>query len=354
MGEDWSLRRMTGWIGRYRFSEPAEIHRGPLRAGTTVAIPTLNGAPLLPACFSALREQRRQPARIMVIDNGSCDDTERVTRAATNVEYVRLTMNTGYSGAAHCAHQLADTEFLAVLNNDARPDPTWLEALEDTVSSNPRAGCAFPLALLETGKVDTAGDFITRAGFVYKGAHNNAPMNIRAAKGLFVSCPGVAPVYRVSALDAVGGWDRGLHSSLEDVDLSLRLWIAGWEIVPVWQTHTLHLQGRTSLKNIAVREFLMSRNETIVLLKTLRSSQFFRLLPAHVIYLALSLVSHLLRGTFTPYVAGKAAFVCSLLQCLTARRSVLRKRHLTLTQFDNAWLATWFSLSRLGGRRSPR
>lgn len=347
------LQRKTGWIGRYRFQEPVEIRRGTPRTGTTVAIPTWNGASLLPACFSALREQCRQPTRILVFDNDSSDDTERVVRAVPHVEYIRLSMNTGYSGAAHRAYQLADTEYLAILNNDARPAPSWLERLEDAVSSDQEAGCAFPLAVMENGSVDTAGDHVTRAGFVYKGGYKLAPIDIKASRGLFVSCPGVAPLYRVSALDAIGGWDRGLHSSLEDVDLSLRLWMAGWEILPVWETRTLHLQGETSAKNIALREFLMSRNEAVVLFKALQWGTLLRLLPAHGIYLTLSLFSHLFRGTFTPYAAGKVAFAWSVPQCLAARRSVLRGRQLAHAQFDGAWLKTWFRLSCLGGRRGP-
>jgi GT2 family glycosyltransferase len=215
-------------------------------------------------------------------------------------------------------------------------------------------GCAFPLAVLGSGRVDTSGDHVTQAGFVYKGGYQLFPEDLDASDRSLVLCPGVAPLYRVSALDSVGGWDTGLQSSFEDVDLSLRLWLAGWQIMPVWETRVVHLQGETSRRNVALREFLMSRNEAIVLFKTVEWGTLVRLLPAHITYLTLSLLSHLFRGSSMPYAAGKLAFVCSISQCLSARRSIVSTRRLGHRLLQKSWLRTWFRLSRLGGRRSRR
>jgi GT2 family glycosyltransferase len=94
----------------------------------TVVVVTWNGAHLLPGCLRALRTQTA-PARIVVVDNGSTDDSVQVLGRYPEADVVRSEVNLGFAGGATLGLDSVRTPYAVVLNNDAVPEPTWLAAL---------------------------------------------------------------------------------------------------------------------------------------------------------------------------------------------------------------------------------
>jgi len=347
-----AMKDLFGWEGRYRCRSVPTPRHGPLRPGVTVLIPTWNAADLLHTCLNLLQQQDLQPSAVLVVDNASADSTAEVVREFPDVQMMRLDTNMGYSGALAHALEWVDTDYAAVLNNDARPESGWLRALARRLDEDPQLGCAFPLSIRTDGFIDTAGDVITSAGFAYKRLFRR-PNPEPPASDVFVSPPGVAPVYRTVALLAAGGWDAGLHSQWDDLDLGIRLWRAGWSSILESAVRVVHGQGVSSARRARTREFLAARNETVVLLKTMSAAVLIRMLPRHLLYLTLTLCSHFSRGNVSAFVAGKVAALASLGAVVKARRTVPRKRPHAWPAFDPRWVHAWFGLSRWGGRKAP-
>jgi GT2 family glycosyltransferase len=97
----------------------------------TVVVVTWNGAHLLPPCLDALAEQTLGPdsARILVVDNASTDDTSLLLSQYRDLKIVRSPRNLGFAGGATLGLSQVSTQYAVVLNNDARPEPEWLEHL---------------------------------------------------------------------------------------------------------------------------------------------------------------------------------------------------------------------------------
>ena len=55
----------------------------------SVLIAAYNCARFLPACLKSIHGQTRQPAEVIVVDDGSEDDTEDVMRSFPAVRYFR-------------------------------------------------------------------------------------------------------------------------------------------------------------------------------------------------------------------------------------------------------------------------
>lgn len=91
--------------------------------GVTVVIPCRDEAEALPGVLSAIPVDYR----VIVVDNGSTDDTAAVARAAGATVVTESTP--GYGSAVHAGVDAARTELVAVLDGDGSLDPRELPRL---------------------------------------------------------------------------------------------------------------------------------------------------------------------------------------------------------------------------------
>ena len=102
----------------------------PTAAAPRVAavIPHWNRRDLLESLLASLRAQTRGFDEILVVDNGSTDDSADFAERA-GVMVVRLERNLGFAPAVNRGIEAAEAEWVAILNNDVNLDPAWLETL---------------------------------------------------------------------------------------------------------------------------------------------------------------------------------------------------------------------------------
>src|SRR5579862_2865994 len=114
----------------------------------TAVIPTWNRRDLLLNLFASLHAQSRRFDEIIVVDNGSTDDSaELAARAGAKV--LRLERNMGFAAAVNRGiAEAADADWVAILNNDVTFEADWLEKLLAVDQD----------AWFATGKILQAGD----------------------------------------------------------------------------------------------------------------------------------------------------------------------------------------------------
>lgn len=222
-----------------------EAHSHSSRAvpgGVSVVIPLWNGLRWLSGCLGSLARQTVAPDRIIIVDNGSTDGSRAyVRRHHPEVELLSLEHNTGFASAANRGVAHSDTEFVVLLNTDVVLEPDWMARMAGRLRDDPGAGSvACKLLQLDSpGMVYDAGDVLRRDGACeQRGRFGRDDGRWDAPGEVFGACAAAA-LYRRSALAEAGGFDERYFAYIEDVDLALRLRLAGWRCLyePVVARH---------------------------------------------------------------------------------------------------------------------
>jgi GT2 family glycosyltransferase len=213
----------------------------------SIVIPTWNKAGLLAQALQSLRTQTHPIDRVIVVDNGSADDSASVA-ARAGAHVISLATNSGFAAAVNRGiREAAGSEFICVLNNDVTVAPDWLERLIEKLET---AGAWFATGKLldarERQRIDGSFDAVCRGGCAWRCGHGrldaplwNQPRNIQLA-----AFTGV--VFRAGLFDRVGLLDEKFESYLEDVDFGLRCAVAGLSGVYVPEAVGYH-QGSATL-----------------------------------------------------------------------------------------------------------
>lgn len=102
----------------------------------TVAICTRNRPSLLRLCLKSLaRAMDGRDHPVLVVDNGSTEGTTSVVASFADELRIRRTVEptTGLSHARNRALAECDTEYIVYLDDDAKPDPGWIDAIEEGI-----------------------------------------------------------------------------------------------------------------------------------------------------------------------------------------------------------------------------
>src|SRR4029453_12858390 len=129
-------RASWGWPGAPTRSRPRERRNvsGPL---ATVVVLNYNGAHLLPDCLDGLAAQDLPEGQmaVWVVDNASRDGSLELLRDRYPwVRTIANGTNDGFAGGNNVALREVATSFVALINNDARPEPDWLRRLLEPVA----------------------------------------------------------------------------------------------------------------------------------------------------------------------------------------------------------------------------
>jgi glycosyltransferase involved in cell wall biosynthesis len=102
-----------------------------MSADLSVVICSLNGAAGVDRCLSALAAQKDVDLQVIVVDDGSTDDTSEVAREH-GATVLRHETNRGLSAARNTGMRAATAPIVAFVDDDCDPEPEWARELVDT------------------------------------------------------------------------------------------------------------------------------------------------------------------------------------------------------------------------------
>jgi len=242
----------------------------------SVIVLNWNRRDLLRSCLLSLTQQKlKQQFEVVVVDNGSDDGSlDMVVREfsqspAFQLKLIQNSENRGFCAGNNQGFAASDSEFVALLNNDAEAEPEWLGALVGAFEGRPEIGMAASKILVyeDPQRIDKVGHLI------YPDGQNRGRGTGELDDGRYdqveeILWPdGCAAMYRRQLLDQVGGFDEDFFAYADDAELGLRARIAGWKCLYVPSAVVRHHRGATLGVRSSRRLALIERNRVLLAAK---------------------------------------------------------------------------------------
>lgn len=254
---------------------------GAASASIITVIVNWNGCATTLACVEALCQAGHDPAAVIVVDNGSADDSVATLRARfPSLTVVEAGENLGFARGNNLGIQVAlaqaTPDYLFLLNNDAFVTAETLPCLVAALARWPQAGAAAPKIYSADGRhLWYAGghiDWKMSTGVHHMaGALDEGQANRETITGFATGC---ALLVRRTMIADSGLFDERYFFMGEDVDLSLRLAAAGQPLVYAPSATVVHQVGTSSTRQ--GQPFIwyhMTRNRLLTVAKHARGSQ---------------------------------------------------------------------------------
>lgn len=184
----------------------------------TVAIPCYNGAQYVGSAIEAILHQTYPVDELLVIDDGSTDDSDEIINRYP-VNLVQHRQNRGLAAARNTAVDAATGDVIVFVDVDAYADPELVALLLGGYDHPSVAGVGGQGI---EANIQSLADRWRRAHASQ--SHGPRRKNVEFLYGLCMS-------FRREALRHVGGFNPGLRTNAEDVDIGLRLNAAGFRLL---------------------------------------------------------------------------------------------------------------------------
>ena len=237
----------------------------------SVIVVNWNGRHLLGECLDSVLCQQEGSIEIIVVDNGSTDDSADFIREkyGSRVRMVELTRNEGWAGGNNRGIETARGEHLLLLNNDACLEREFFRHLREGIARHSDAGMYSTKILNyeDRSKVDNTGHVIFRDGTARGRGRlrkDGPEFDLEAE----VLCPsGAAGVYSHKVIDRVGPIDERYFAYGEDTELGLRARKAGYTCYYIPEAVVYHRYSATGGAYTPQKVYFVERNRVWTLLK---------------------------------------------------------------------------------------
>jgi GT2 family glycosyltransferase len=224
-----------------------------------------NSARYLGAALASLRrEAERVPTEIVVVDNGSSDDSLAIAaRVAPEARIIRNSANRGVAAARNQGVAASTGEYVLFLDSDAEMTPGSLDAMVRFLEAHPRVAVVGPRLVSPDGKAQSScrrfptvpGKLLRLLPFEWRRripwvVHEEMLDGAWSGPTAVDYVIGACQLVRRDALTTLGGLDDRMFYGPEDVDFCLRVWRTGREVYYLPDAVVVHAEQRVTHRRL--------------------------------------------------------------------------------------------------------
>jgi GT2 family glycosyltransferase len=212
-------------------------------------------------CLSSLQKLEYGNNRVLVVDNGSTNDSvARILAQFPQVEIIEMGKNLGFAGGCNAGIRAAidrGAEYVWLLNNDTTVDPGALRAMVARAEADPKVG-AVGSAIYSAGEPERLQAW--GGGYVnfWLGHSRHFLSAVSDEKIQFLTAASL--LLRRPALESFGLFDEGFFMYWEDADYCSRLRRAGWRLAVAGGSKVFHKEQGSVGKKSALLDTYFNRS----------------------------------------------------------------------------------------------
>jgi len=305
-----------------------------------VVVLNFNGWKETIPCIEALLDQSYSKFHILLIDNGSKDESLKKLEKFNNhdkITFHKEPVNLGFAGGVNIGIRKAiqeGYEYTALLNNDATVTKDWLKILIKTLGKT-GASVATGLLLESTGKlIESTGDSYSKYGLPYPRQREEKTEAAFDSGFVFGGTAG-ASVYRTALFEHIGLFDEKFFAYYEDTDISYRTQLSGHTAYYEKTAIAYHDHGTTSKKIPGFTVYQTFKNLPLFLWKDVPLRLFpgtaFRFYACY----ALMYVRAVGRGQFSIATKGVLKSISLFPHVLKERRRIQKTRTVSIEYLNS-------------------
>lgn len=301
------------------------------QALVSVIILNWNGANDTLECVESVKKQTYKNLEIIVVDNGSQDNSVAVLEKIKGIQLIKNPANRGFTGGHIDGLQYAAGDYIFVLNNDAVVDNNYVTTAVKLLQDNPKTAVVGGRSYhwkTEKDKYNTESPF-----------YSFQKINVVTGEGIFSSTDsgfahktswvsGSAMVLRRSAIEKVGYFHEPMFAYYEESDLFARLLTNGFDIIYSPDLRIWHKLGASSSSYFQL--FQLFKNRATFATRNFHGKDLIRFYRAYVSSGLRSVYHHYKKsGDDEAKVANKAFKDALSHSIATLPRHILSRRNIT-------------------------
>jgi len=292
----------------------------------SVVVVNYNGKKFLEDCLSSLDRQTYRDFEIILVDNGSFDESIAYVRERyPSVIIIETGKNLGFAGGVNTGINIAKGELIFTLNNDTIADPHLLAEIVMPMLSDSKNGMCAAKMLFPDGRINSTGICISRSGAAWdRGMGETDHGQYDAEEEIFGPCAGAA-LYRRSMIDEIGVFDEDFFLYMEDVDLAFRGRLAGWKSTYVPKARVIHFRGGTAGFKSDISVFYSNRNLLWTIIKNFPAHTFLISSPWIIGRYCADIPFYILKGNGYAILRAKIASLKGLIGNYKKRKRLNKK-----------------------------
>lgn len=292
----------------------------------SVVILSYNSKEDLKECIPSLISQTYQDFEIIIVDNASTDGSEEFIRLNyPEIKVVQTCKNLGYAAGNNAGFEVAEGEYIVVVNPDTVADPEWLAELINPFESDPTIAATTSKILIyyQKDKINTCANTSHYTGLTFCRGLNKSASELDDYQPVG-AVSGCSFAIRSAMFKNINGFDSDFFLYQEDADLSWRIRFAGGKIMYVPESIIYH---KFKLSIAPQKEFYLERNRYLILLKNFNLKTLLLLSPALFVTEIVTMSHAILSGP--KHVKSKLLAYFWIIQNF---KEILTKRHETLSK----------------------
>ena len=255
------------------------------RGKVAVIVINYNGKQHIARCLQSILDQTYKSIETVAVDNASTDGSlEIIHQNFPQIKLIQTGYNAGWGIACNVGIAATQSEYIALLNNDAFMDKNCIAEMVKSINLNPHYGsCASRILLWDNPKVtEVCGLVIYKDGSSCgRGRLTHADTYLTTEE---VFCANdCCCLYRREMINDIGDYDPDFFIYCDETDMGWKHQIAGWKCIYTPRAIAFHAHSQTAGSYSILKAFHVERNRLYICIKYLPTLHFILSFPYSMI-----------------------------------------------------------------------